>query len=108
MKYLKSTLREKKRYVPFTISEETIFESFEKEFNKQFKELLGTEGFAEANPLLIHNLWKSTSGVLRVNHKHVVSSKVALTLIRKIENKKILVITNKVYGTLKKLKIEVK
>jgi RNase P/RNase MRP subunit POP5 len=108
MKYLKSTLREKKRYIYFKVSVETSFEKFEKEFNKQFKALLGEEGFAEANPLLIHNLWKSTSGVLRVNHKHVANSKVTLTLIRQIENKKILVITNKVYGTLKKLKLEVK
>ena len=108
MKFLKSSLREKKRYVKFHLSREVGRESFEKEFSKKFKELLGEKGFAEANPLLISNLWKGKLGVLRVNHKHVTSSKVALTLVRKVNNKGVIVRTGKVYGTLKKLKLEVK
>jgi RNase P/RNase MRP subunit POP5 len=108
MKFLKSSLREKKRYIAFYPSRKVSVESFERELFKQLKELIGEKGFAEANPLLIHNLWKGTSGVLRVNHRHVASSKVALTLVRKVNRKKILITTGKVYGTLKKLKLEVK
>ena len=108
MKILNKSLRERKRYVAFTNSVETSFEKFQKEFEKQYKKLMGEKGFAEANPLLIHNLWKGTSGVLRVNHTQVTSVKVALTLVRTVGNKKIIVTTGKVYGTLKKLKSEVK
>lgn len=108
MKFVKQWLRKKKRYLYFEIDRETGFDEFEKEFEKQFRQLLGEKGFAEANPLLIRNLWKGTFGVLRVNHEHVTSSKIALTLVRRVKSKSIIVKTGKVYGTLKKLKSEVK
>ncbi len=107
MKYLKSSLREKKRYIYFELSKKSDCDNFEKAFSKEFKALAGEKGFAEANPLLIQNLWKGTSGVLRVNHKNVPETKVALTLIRKIKGKEILIKTGKIYGSLKKLKSEV-
>lgn len=106
MKFLKSTLREKKRYLEVRLTESVSASDFEEEFRKAFGELLGEKGFAEANPLLIRNLWRDNIGVLRVNHEHVTSAKVALTLIRQIKGKQLLVITGKVYGTLKKHKRE--
>lgn len=104
MKFLKKSLREKKRYIELELTANVDIKSFENEFEKKFKELVGEKGFGEANPLLIRNLWKKNKGVLRVNHKHVTSAKVTLTTVREINNKQIIVKTGKVYGTLKKIK----
>lgn len=101
-------MRERKRYIAFRIiSNDNIeYEEFKTEFYKQLKELTGDKGLSEINARIIKNLYKEDSGIIKINHEKINEVKTTLSLMRKIENKKFIIKTGKVYGTLKKIKGE--
>jgi len=105
MKPLLPSLREKKRYIVIEIignkinvgkSENQIYQSIIK--------FLGELGVSRANIKIISDSWKGNKGIIKTNVKYVDEVKVALGLIKKLENKDIIVNVVGVSGILKKAK----
>ncbi len=101
------TLREKTRYLAFEIiSDHKIkdFKAISKEIQAQSLLFLGQLGLAKAGMRILPEKWnlELQKGIIKVNHKHVDELKSSLTLIEKINNKKVVIKSTGVSGILKK------
>lgn len=101
------SLREKKRYVVFEIISKKKIKSFNvvgEEIWKSCLRFLGEYGCANANIKVLSEKWdaKKQKGIIRINNKHVNELKLALMLIKKIEDEDVIVRVVGVSGILKK------
>ena len=93
--------REKKRYVLFeVISDSKVFkDEVKNSIYKKALEFLGEQGFAKAGVVLVKD------NIIKVNNKYKDEMIIILSLIRNINNKKVMINTLKTSGVLKKLKV---
>lgn len=106
MVVIKKSLRERSRYVSFQVfSDEQIFLNDVKLIPSLLSEFLGVLGMSQALPYFVHQKWDNNKkvGVLKVVNGWENHVKVGLTLIRKLNNKDVIIKTGKTSGTLKKL-----
>ena len=102
IKPLLPSLRERKRYILYTVKGTDFIE---KEFLYQMiKQFLGELGMSKAGVNILGN--SSIKGIIRVNHDYVNEVKTALALINNYNNKDIKVESIKVSGVIKKVKGE--
>ncbi len=96
----------RKRYILFeVISDSNINENLiENAIGEAIKKLFGEFGLSEAHPKLLTEFSQENKSVLRTDHRYVQKVKLAMALIEEINTKKIILKTDKVYGTLKKIK----
>ena len=96
----------RKRYIPFRIisDREIQFETAKRAILESSFVLLGELGASKANINVLPEFWRNNSGVISVNHNYVQKLKFSLALIKQIHTQRIVVYTQKVYGTLKKIK----
>lgn len=68
------------------------------------KEFIGELGIARAGIWLLPDKWdsKKQTGIIKVNNKHVDEIKASLTLVKKIDNKDVIIRSRGVSGILKK------
>ncbi len=106
MKPLLPSLKEKKRYIVFEIiSEKKLSEKIViDEINKKILSFLGELGIAKSGFVLLKDSIKKTKGIIRTNLKYQDEVKMALSLIKKIGNDKVIVNVVGVSGILKKAK----
>jgi len=101
------TLKEKIRYLAFeVISDHKIndFNAISKEINDKSLLFLGQLGLAKAGIQILPEKWslKIQKGLIKVNNKYVNELKSSLTLIEKINNKKVIMKSIGVSGILNK------
>jgi RNase P/RNase MRP subunit POP5 len=102
MKPLLPTLKEKKRYIAYTIhSTQTVSG---KALLQELRQLLGLFDSAAAGLQHITFNQKTGEGVFRTSVKSVPKVRAALTLVKKINNTPVRVVTTKVSGILNKVK----
>ncbi len=108
MKPMLPTLKEKKRYIVFEIiSDEKIdITLVKKTISEDCLKFLGELGVSRSGLMIISDQFKDNIGVVKANNKYVDEVKTALSLIKKVDNKKVIVNTIGVSGTLKKAKIK--
>ncbi len=99
MKLLPS-LKQKKRYLVFEISETLPESALKEEVSLALYEFVGTLGVSKMSPLFVKH--KNNRFIIKVNHKYVDECKSALILIKKIKNKPVIVKSIITSGTLKK------
>ena len=99
MKLLPS-LKQKKRYLVFEISENIPESSLKEEVSQALYEFVGTLGVSKMSPLFVKQ--KNNRFIIKVNHKYVDECKSALILIKKIKNKPVIVKSIITSGTIKK------
>ena len=99
----------RKRYILFeVISDGSINENkVENAVLTAIKRLFGEFGLSEAHPKLLTEFSIKNRHVLLVDHRYTQKAKLAMALIKEINEKKVIFKTDKVYGTLKKIKNEV-
>ena len=104
-KPLLPTLRTKKRYVVYEyISDKDIsHNNIIKAVENSYKECFGMFGLGEAGFMdtKIHN---NNRGVLKINHKYLDKLRVSMTMIKNINDQKLVLHTIGVSGILKKAK----
>jgi ribonuclease P/MRP protein subunit POP5 len=101
------TLREKTRYLAFeVISDHEIkdFKAISEEIEDKSLLFLGQLGLAKAGIRILPEKWnlQFQKGLIKINNKYVNELKSSLTLIEKINNKKVVVKSIGVSGILKK------
>jgi RNase P/RNase MRP subunit POP5 len=103
---IKKSLRERKRYIVFnTFSEGRIdVNELKNAIIDICFDTLGLIDFAKANIQILEIDEKK--GIIKVSNEKLNEVKFALSLLRKVNNNEIMIICKKVYGTLKKAKIE--
>ena len=105
MKPLLPSLREKKRYIVFEIIGNKIDKKkAEKEIYSNVLKFLGELSVSRANVKILGDSWANNKGIIRVNVKYLNEFKMALGLIKKLNNKKIIINVIGVSGILKKAK----
>lgn len=108
MKPLYPTLKEKKRYILIKIFSDYRFRFsvIEEELKQKLKEFLGETETAKAGIIIFKESWspKSKTFILRVGIKQVDKLKGAITLIKSIKNKPVILSSLKTSGKLNKLK----
>ena len=67
-------------------------------------DLIGQLGVAKAGIQPLKDTFKSNKGLIKVNNKHLDELKAALTLIKKINNKEVIIKSIGASGILKKAK----
>jgi len=99
------SMREKKRYILFTVHSDgpVEYHNLKSAIMDSLLEFLGERGFSQANIRLIKNLCKPPKGVIQTNPKHVDSVKTSLALIHQIGEEKVAFQTLRVSGTIKAL-----
>ena len=97
----------RKRYILFKIisDKEIRYETAKKAILDSSLKLLGELGTSKANIKVLPDFWQKNRGVISVNHNYVPKIKLSLALIKQINNQKVIVLSEKVFGTLKKIKI---
>lgn len=95
----------RKRYILYElISDEPVDQTeFKKEFLKVSLNLFGELDFKNANLLILETEHK-IKGIIRCSHLYVDKVKLALGLIKEINQKKVIAQSLKTSGTLKSLK----
>ena len=90
MKPILPTLKEKKRYVVFEIISNETFDgtAIKKFIYDECLKFLGELGISRAGLMSVEDQFKDNKGILRVNNKYVDEIKLALSLIKSINNKK--------------------
>jgi len=111
LKPILPSLREKKRYLAFNIISKdkiTSFNQIKNTITESYKTLFGEYGLAEAGLLFLKGKYNKTTktGLIRVNHKHTDKLKFALTMIKKINNSKVIVRCLGISGVIKKAEIK--
>lgn len=103
MKLLPS-LKQKKRYLVFQVLADAKFSGAEvkEAVDEALLLFLGQLGVAKASPLFLKEKYKNNQCVLKVNHKYVDEAKAALTLIKNIKKRPVIVRSVITSGTLKK------
>lgn len=101
------SLREKKRYIAFEIiSDNKVFE-FE-DVNKAIidgsYDFLGVLGMSKAGLMIMRDKWnfERSRGLVKINHKNIDNFKAALTMVKTINENKVILRSLGVAGTLKK------
>lgn len=94
IKKILPSLREKKRYITYEAIPKL---NIKKEVSKKILELLGLLNYGKANVQIMNN-------IIRVNNKYVDHIKSALTLIKEVDNKPVIVKTVKVSGMINNVK----
>ncbi len=102
MKPLLPSLKEKKRYLAFEVSKPIKFKLVSKAIWDNVLNYLGTKGTAQAGIWLLNDKYKKNKGLIRVSNKHVDDLKTSLALIKKIDNKDVIVKSLGVSGILNK------
>ena len=107
-KILPPTLREKKRYLAFEIiSEEKVeFGDVVNAFWHSLLNLIGEVGASRANIWFVADSWDAEKqrGLIRCDNKYVEYVRVALALIERIGDKRVIIYTLGVSGTMKAAK----
>ncbi|MBR9691827.1 ribonuclease P protein component 2 [Candidatus Woesearchaeota archaeon] len=109
LKTLLPTLKEKKRYLAFEIISDSQIKDFKmisEQIMDRSLELIGQLGVAKAGIQPLSDCWKPNlqKGIIRVGNKHVDELKASLSLIKKINNKDVILKTTGVSGIIKKAK----
>ena len=99
MKLLPS-LKQKKRYLVFEVSENVLESDLKEEVSQALYSFVGQLGVAKISPLFVK--YKNNRFILKVNHKYVDETKSALILIKTIKNKAVIVKSIITSGTIKK------
>tara|TARA_Y100000034_G_scaffold20758_2_gene23825 strand:+ start:10201 stop:10539 length:339 start_codon:yes stop_codon:yes gene_type:complete len=104
-KPLLPSLKQKKRYVVFeVISKDKLkYNDIKKEIDSVLISFLGELGYAKAGIMFINQKHKFPYGMIKVNHKFVNELKAGLTLVKKVDGKKVIVKSVVTSGTIKKL-----
>lgn len=104
MKILPPTLRERKRYIVFEVicKSKVSFNELKNSIEEEFKKLFGECGLAVSNIKILK--WNSEKGIMCASHNSVPYLKYSLTKTNKLNNKKMIIKTMKVFGTIKKAK----
>ena len=99
MKLLKS-LKQKKRYIVFDVSEEYSLLDLKSAVETALEKYFGQLGMAKVSPLFVKAEGKRF--ILKVNHQYVDETIAGIILIKKIKNTPVIVKSVIVSGTLKK------
>lgn len=103
-------LKEKKRYLMFSITSENKIPYFELKgaISNSIMNLIGEKSAGKSNYRLIKNLWdeKNNEGVISCSVRYVDDIKVALALIQQIGDIRVIFRVTKVSGTIKALRKE--
>jgi RNase P/RNase MRP subunit POP5 len=96
----------RKRYILFKIisDREISFENAERAILHSSLALLGEVDAGKANVRLMPEFWQKNGGVISLNHNYIPKVKLSLALIKQINSQKVIVYSEKVFGTLKKIK----
>ena len=104
IKVLTPTLREKKRYLVYSVdyfgnkASESL--KLKNTVNKGLLDFLGTFGYANAGVMFIKGSGKK--GILRVDRKHVDHVRTSLMAVKKIDSKDITIRCNGLSGSVNK------
>ncbi|MBD3318870.1 ribonuclease P protein component 2 [Candidatus Woesearchaeota archaeon] len=106
MKHIKPllpSLRERKRYVVFEILGSAISQTLAvRTIVKAARHFMGELGLAGAGLIFIKDKYKNNRGIVRVNHRFVDPLRAALSLIKEVEGKPVIVRSLGTSGILKK------
>ena len=104
LKPILPSLKEKKRYLSVEIISPDKFsaEEVKKSVEKSCLEFLGTLDAGKAGILFLSDKFKNNRGIVKTGHKYVDKVRSALALIKKIDNKEVIIQTKVVSGILKK------
>lgn len=96
----------RKRYILFKIisDKEIQYEIAKRAILDSSFKLLGELEVSKANIKILPEFWQKNGGVISVNHNYVPKIKLSLALIKQIQTQKVIVFSEKVFGTLKKIK----
>ena len=100
-------MKEKKRYLAFEIvsdSQIKDIKAISKQIMDKTLELIGQLGVAKAGVQVLSECWdaEKQKGIIKVNNKHVDELKAALTLVKSINGKEVIVKSIGVSGIMKK------
>lgn len=100
MKPILPSLREKKRYILYEVIAEKLLkaEAIRAAINQGLLRFLGELGCAKAGIMFIET--KENKGILRVDNTMVDHVKTSLSLIKEINESKVIIRTTRVSGTL--------
>lgn len=103
----KPSLRDKKRYVVYEIISETKIDqqAIKQEIQKTYKRLFGEIDFVIANIRFFSKYSTENKGIIEVERNHLEKLKVVFGWIKEIKNKKIIIRSALVSGTIKKCKM---
>jgi len=106
MKPLLPSLKEKKRYVTFEVISEGKMsqKQLESGIQENVLNFLGELGIAKSGFILMKDTIKGNSGMVRTNVKYQDEVKMALSLIKEIDGRKVIVNVTGVSGILNKAK----
>ncbi|KYK26342.1 hypothetical protein AYK26_05100 [Euryarchaeota archaeon SM23-78] len=105
---LKSSMREKKRYLAYEIiSNQPLSRDADKALINQIKALLGVFSAGKAGIMSVTYNAVKQRGVLRVDRKFVDNIRSCFVMIKHINNQEVLVRTLRVSGMINKVKEEV-
>lgn len=98
------SLKEKKRYVVFSlISQKKIEKAVVfSEIIHHYKQCFGEIGLAQAGIQLVDYDEEKKTGILRIGHTHLNKTRYCFALMRKIHNQDMIIYTKGVSGTIKK------
>ena len=105
---LKPSLREKKRYVVVKVISDSNkkfnYKDIKESFDKALQDFFGILMLSKASPMLLKEKFNKENQtlVIKISNKYVKELKAALTLIKKINNEKVIVKSLICSGTLKK------
>ncbi|MGM5485095.1 MAG: Rpp14/Pop5 family protein [Nanobdellota archaeon] len=102
MKPISPSLREKKRYLKFRISENIPAKEVKKAVLSSVRRFMGIEGSSRMGVIFID--FKDRCGIVRVNRDYVDHLRMALMLIKNINNRKVFFRTLAVSGILDRVK----
>lgn len=106
MKPLLPTLKEKKRYIVFEVHSDVkhSYKTVSRAIKKGMQEYLGLLGMSKAGLIMLPKRWNQAKqrGILRVSRQAADHAKAALIVLTKIDNKKALIRSVTVSGTIKK------
>jgi RNase P/RNase MRP subunit POP5 len=101
-------LKEKKRYLVFEILAKDNFKNQNKicfEIKNQLKFFFGVFNYSKAGIVFLKNQFNNKKGIIRVDNKYLDLVKASFCLITKIDETKVIIKTNKVFGSIKKAQI---
>lgn len=104
IKSLLPSMREKKRFLVFQIIARNNFnfDSVQNVLKEECLDFLGTDSFSDAGIMFIKERFDKNKGIIRVNSKFVDKLKTSLALVKKIDNKDVIVSTLGVSGIINK------
>ena len=106
IKTLSPTLREKKRYLVYEIisNKKFMFNDVKNSIDAGNIKFLGELGLAKAGIIHLEEAYNNNKGILRINNKYINEIKMSLSLIKSINNDKVIIKTLYLSGMLNKSK----